>query len=108
MVNFLNCTNMYLGVKGMRVITYQQSQPNITVYYRKYQHNFVENIDTESKEGVDCQSLPKFNAFLVSDDNYVELFCGGCFGKANKLMLPLKDKSKDNKMEVLTIKVSRD
>jgi hypothetical protein len=78
------------------------------VYFRKYIHNFKELIDAESKEGVDCQNLSKFNSFIVSDDDYLESFCAGCFSKHHKETLPLLKSFTDNKMEILSIKVSRD
>jgi hypothetical protein len=107
-VNFVNCTHMYFGNMGIRCIVYQLNQPNITVYFRKYNHNFRESIDDESKEGVDCQNLQSRNAFVVSDDDYLESFCAGCFSKHYKLQLPLIQSLTADKMEILTIKISRD
>ena len=89
MVNFLHCTNMYFSTNGVKCIVFQIGFPNITVYYRKFQHNFLENIDNQSREGVNCLNLPKYNSFVLSDDDALELYCGGCFGKQNKLVLPL-------------------
>lgn len=108
MVNYLKCTNMYFGNKGIRCIVYQVGNPNITVYYRKFNHNFLEIIDEDSKEAVDCQNISKHNSFIVSDDDGLEVFCGGCFQKKYEMTLPLKHKSKDEQMEILSIKVSRD
>ena len=46
MFNFLQCTNMLFGDAGKRCIIYQRNQPDVTVYFRKYTHNFQETIDT--------------------------------------------------------------
>jgi hypothetical protein len=108
MVNFVNCTTMYFGESGYKCIVFQVGFPNVTIYQRKYQHNFLENIENDSRECVNCVNLPKFNSFIVSDDDCIEIFCGGCFGKQHKMQLELDQKDKDKTLEILSIRISRD
>jgi hypothetical protein len=74
---------------------------------RKYQHNFQEQIDIRSKEAVDSQNMPLRKCFLVSDDDYISVFCNTCFSKLMKFNVPLKLSDTMDKMEIISIKVSR-
>ena len=40
MFNFFDCTHMQIGSKGQRCLVYKKNQPNLTIYMRKYIHNF--------------------------------------------------------------------
>lgn len=57
MFNFLQCTHMFFGDAGKRCIIYKKNQPDVTVYFRKYEHNFQETIDPVSKEGVCANNI---------------------------------------------------
>lgn len=44
---------------------------------------------------------------MVSDDDYISLYCSNCFTKLHKQKLPLAQSNTDDKMEILSMKVSR-
>ena len=89
-------------------MVYNRNQPDITVFFRKYLHNFQGTIDFESKEAVCAKNLVRESCYLVSDDDYINSFCSLCFAKLNKTTLPLQESDTDDKTEILTLKVSRD
>lgn len=56
-MNFSQSTNMFFDNKDLICIMYQQNQPNVYIFFRKFLHNFLQTIDSQSKENVDCQNL---------------------------------------------------
>lgn len=105
-VNFSQSSNMFFDNKDLICLMFQENQPNIFVFFRKFMHNFNHLIDSESKEDVDCANLAKEKAFLVSDDDYFKLYCSRCFTKIYRKKLPLVESKTDDKMEILSMKVS--
>lgn len=75
MFNFIKCTGFITGGHNKRCIAFKSGEPNITVFMRKYDHSFMKCIDSESKEGVSCSMLNKYNSFVLTDDNHVYNYC---------------------------------
>lgn len=86
---------------------FQENQPNIFVYFRQFTHNYQHQIDSESKEEVNCVNLPRFKQFVVSDDDYISFYCSKCLTKGHKEFMPLKQSSTDDKMEILSMRITR-
>jgi hypothetical protein len=54
----------------------------------------METIDSQERDKVDCQNLPKFNSFLVSDDNYIMVKNSNDFSLTNQVNIELPETSR--------------
>lgn len=116
MFNFLKCTAFLTGNKSKRCVAWKFGIPDVTVYMRKFRHGFMELVDTQSKEGVNCSNIKKHNMFVVSDDNKLYTYCSDCFSKINNVKVKMdtsaqKTQSKSTinyQIEILSMQVSKD
>jgi hypothetical protein len=66
MNNYVNCSMMMFGRKGVYGITYKTNEGNFDVYRRKYIHDYkvpVVNVDLDGSKGLPVESM---NAFLIT------------------------------------------
>lgn len=79
MNNFMNCSMMMFGAKGIYGITYKINEGNFDLYRRKYIHDYkvtVVDMDLDGSRGLPIESM---NAFLVSKKNKVIFFSQDTF-----------------------------
>jgi len=70
MFNYMQCSSIVMDKNSKLSISYKNSQEDITIYQRKYDHGFHEIIDSTSREGCNGRNVDSKGIFLISDDNY--------------------------------------
>lgn len=67
MYNYMQCSMMMFGARVRFSITYKTNQPGLTIYTRKYFHNFKVGLSTQNLEGALGVNLPKLSAYVMSE-----------------------------------------
>ena len=74
MNNFMNCTQMLFGSKVKYGITFKTNQKAFDIWTRRFNHNFMINVDNENLNGAIGMSMESMNAFLVGKGDQIKFF----------------------------------
>lgn len=110
MNNYVNCSIMMFGAKGIYGITYKTNEGNFDVYRRKYIHDYkvpVVNADLDGSKGLPVESM---NAFLISKKNVIKFYDVDTFReiKESQINIPLLESTTREANEIISMQISPD
>ena len=107
MNNYVNCSMMMFGKKGVYGITYKTNEGNFDVYRRKYIHDYkvpVVNVDLDGSKGLPVESM---NAFLITQQNVIKFYDVDTFKEIteSQIDIPLLESTTREPNEIISMQI---
>ena len=105
MFNFMKCSMMMIGPAKRYSVCYKTNEEGITIYTRKFYHNFKVNVDAENLEGSKGLGLPSLGSFVMGNKQDIRVFDQLKFVEEQSWKIPSSSSQED---EILHIAASSD
>jgi hypothetical protein len=108
MNNYFSCNQMIIGKAKRYCLTFKANQKNFFITRRKYNHDFMVQLNKENLEKQCGLELEKNNAFIISQTNKVTIYNSQTFAPASTLPISLIDSNSREPSQVLELQKSED
>jgi hypothetical protein len=108
MNNYFSCNQMIIGKAKRYCLTFKANQKNFFITRRKYNHDFMVQLNKENLERQCGLELEKNNAFMISQTNKVTIYNSQTFAQTSTLPITLMDSKTREPTQILELQKSDD